>query len=231
LLEIENSIAILIFANSAPLDQKLKGIPGSTGLFDELTGNTLSIAKRTGLPYFPFTENEQKGRSFASRFCNAIQEIFDMGFEGIITIGNDTPELSAQQILQASEALENGKFVLGPSTDGGFYLMGLHVNWFDYTAFLNLPWQTPALSRAIKNTIGPVAGSLWLLPALTDLDSFADLKRLLRFATNMPPGILSLIQTLLTGISSFSRESGFRHLGMFTAPPYNKGSPFPVLAI
>jgi hypothetical protein len=154
-----------------------------------------------------------------------------MGYEGIITIGNDTPELSAQQILQASEAVENGKFVLGPSMDGGFYLMGLHVNWFDYTAFLNLPWQTPTLSTTIKNTIGPVAGSVWMLAALTDLDSFADLKRLLRLATNIPSGILSLIQILLAGISSFSRESGFRHLCIFAAPPYNKGSPFPVPAL
>jgi hypothetical protein len=154
-----------------------------------------------------------------------------MGYEGIITIGNDTPELSAQQILQASQALENGKFVLGPSKDGGFYLMGLRVNWFDYTAFLNLPWQTPTLTMAIKNTIGPAAGSLWLLPALTDLDGFADLKRLLRLATNIPSGILSLIQILLAGISSFSRESGFRHLGIFAAPPYNKGSPWPVPAL
>lgn len=149
-----------------------------------------------------------------------------MGYERIITIGNDTPALSAQQILQASEALENGKFVLGPSMDGGFYLMGLHMNWFDYTAFLNLPWQTPTLNRAIKNTIGPVAGSLWLLPALTDLDSFADLKRLLRFAMNIPLGILSRIQTLLTGINSFSSESGFRCFGISAAPTYNKGSPF-----
>ena len=154
-----------------------------------------------------------------------------MGYEGIITIGNDTPELSAQQILQASEAVENEKFVLGPSMDGGFYLMGLHVNRFDYTAFLNLPWQTPILSTAIINTIGPAAGSILMLPALTDLDSFADLKRLLRFAMNIPSGILGLIQILLAGISSFSSESGFRHLGIFAAPPHNKGSPWPVPAL
>ena len=99
---------------------------GAKDLFEALSRHTQNTVKKTQLSYFHFTEKNQKGSSFGERFTNAIQSVYDIGFEQIITIGNDSPHLQASQILETARTISKNKAVLGPSKDGGFYLMGLH---------------------------------------------------------------------------------------------------------
>ena len=75
--------AILIFSNSAKEDAKRKSFADSQ-LFETLTNETINKVKKTGLPYFHFTETQQEGTSFGARFSNAIQTVFDKGFTNII---------------------------------------------------------------------------------------------------------------------------------------------------
>lgn len=207
------------------MDQKVKGFQGGTGLFEELTSNTLKIVQRTGLPYYLITEHEQNGDSFGTRFCNAVQQEFSKGFKHLIIIGNDTPGLSSRQLLRAAEALRNGKFPLGPSADGGFYLMGLQKDWFDKAVFENLPWQKASLTRAIKESLLTRTGPLFMLPPLADLDSASDLKKFLRGTKNIPPGILKKIRDLLRPANRCWDETLYRDYSILIAPHYNKGSP------
>ena len=127
-----------------------KSIPKGQALFDVLNNNILKTVQKSGLPYFLYTEKEQNGHSFGSRFVNAIQEVFDKGFTNIITVGNDTPQLKTSHLNTAATQLEAHKFVIGPSTDGGFYLMGLEKSQFDATAFLELPWQSSRLCSSLE---------------------------------------------------------------------------------
>ena len=108
---IQHKTAILVFANSSQEEISHKAIPKSGLLFDMLTQRTLKTVKKTKLPYFHLTEEHQVGDSFGERFTNAIQMVFTKGFEQIITIGNDTPQLRVSHILDASGHLENGKEV------------------------------------------------------------------------------------------------------------------------
>ena len=131
-----NNTAILIFANSALEDASRKAIRSSENLFATLTEQTLKIAKASNLPYFHFTENQQIGNSFGERFTNAIKTVYAQGFDNVITIGNDTPNLTTALLNRAANRLQTEKFILGPSTDGGFYLMGLHKSHFVEGLFL-----------------------------------------------------------------------------------------------
>ena len=114
-----------------------------------LTNKPSRKVKKTGLPYFHFSEKEQQGNSFGERYIHAIQSVYNKGFENIITIGNDTPHLQTRHLVETAEKLQNNPIVLGPSKDGGYYLMGLRKSHFDTALFLKLPWQTSSLNRKI----------------------------------------------------------------------------------
>ncbi len=100
--------------NSSEEELKHKPIVNGQKLFDALTNITLKTVKKTKLPYFHFTEKEQVGASFGTRFSNAIQEIIAKGFENVIAIGNDTPKLTAATILKAEKELNKTRLFLAP---------------------------------------------------------------------------------------------------------------------
>lgn len=108
-----NGTAILLFANSPEEDLNNKCIPNGNVLFSGLTKHTLSVIGQTEIPYFHFTEAEQVGNSFGERFVNAIQYIFNKGFDRVITIGNDTPQLRPADILKADRELGPNNCILG----------------------------------------------------------------------------------------------------------------------
>ena len=70
---------------------------------------------------------EQAPGSFADRMTNAFTNTFAMGYKRVAIIGSDSPELTADCIMDVFERLKTKDAVFGPSTDGGFYLAGLSV--------------------------------------------------------------------------------------------------------
>lgn len=88
----------------------------------------------------------QKGCSLGERLKNAFLEMFAKGAEKVIIIGTDSPLLEARIILKAFKVLDIYDLVLGPSSDGGYYLIGLtlkHKNNenFYFPLFKNIKWQ------------------------------------------------------------------------------------------
>jgi len=222
---LQNKTAILIFANSAQEDAKQKAIPHTTKLFQELSKYTLTEVKKTTLPYFYFTEKEQKGSTFGDRFTNAIQAVFNQGYENIITIGNDTPQLKASHLIKTYKALAEGKTVLGPSLDGGFYLMGLHKSNFEPETFKRLPWQRFSLLHKISDILKNTDCFVYKLPTLGDIDGLTDIKRISSFIKSVSATILHLLVLL---IKIENPNWGFTKEAIFTLTlqlPFNKGSP------
>ena len=113
-----SSKAILVFAQSASRDALDKKLPGGECIFDHLTRQTIHKAKRTGLPVFHFDEEMQEGTSFGERLSGAMKSLFDKGFESLVVIGNDSPDLSTSVLRKAVSAFDRKKAVLGPSDDG-----------------------------------------------------------------------------------------------------------------
>ena len=221
----EHKTAILIFALSSHEELKCKKIHGAKDLFEALSRHTQNTVKKTELPYFHFTEKEQQGSSFGERFTNAIQSVYDKGFEQVITIGNDSPHLQASQILETARTISKNKAVLGPSKDGGFYLMGLHKVNFNPKAFKNLPWQSSMLLNHLKTELLSNTIELASLHALHDIDHLHDLKTIIKFTIGLPLHIIKAIQSIVLSDSLlFQIESPIR--GLFQSDiQQNRGSP------
>lgn len=218
--------AILIFANSSREELRNKAISKGNILFGSLTEHALNTVKKTGLPFYLLTEKEQYGNSFGERFVNAINSVFDKGFESVITIGNDTPHLKSNDILKASKSINAKKFVLGPSTDGGFYLMGLHKSQFHEGNFRNLPWQTTSLSKKIAGLIEAHNVQVIRLHILQDLDHPSDLKKVLNAYRTGFKKIIQLIISLLAPMKwNFHHQCILVRIN-FENKYFNKGSPF-----
>lgn len=221
----DHTTAILVFANSSQEELKHKTIINGNVLFNELTAHTLKTVEKSKLPYFHISEKEQIGTCFGERFINAIQAIFDKGYEKVITIGNDSPQLKVGHILEASNQLDARKFVLGPSVDGGFYLMGIHKSQFNASIFKKLAWQTSNLSKQILRLIAISAIETVQLQTLYDIDTVNDIKQVITFAYQIPKKVLVILLSILESKESTPTEyySFLPHLHFRTY--HNKGSP------
>lgn len=221
---MSNKTAILIFANSAEKEVERKSFL-SAAIFSELNAKTLKTVQKSGIEFFHFSEKEQVGHSFGERFTNAIDTIFCKGFDRIITIGNDTPHLKTHHLIDTLHQLEKNELVLGPSKDGGFYLMGIHKNQFQKEVFLKLPWQTSRLQSCIKNLVKTKYIKISYLEILNDIDVKEDILKVISSFKKISKSIFKLFlffinidkRTILfyklyTLEKSFSRN-------------FNKGSP------
>ncbi|MGB5499855.1 MAG: DUF2064 domain-containing protein [Maribacter sp.] len=226
----EHKTAILIFALSSKEELKCKKIHGAKELFASLSRHTHNTVKKTKLPYFHFTEKEQHGNSFGERFTNAIKSVYDLGFEQIITIGNDSPHLQATQLLETAITLSKNNAVLGPSKDGGFYLMGLHKVNFNPKVFKNLPWQTSLLMNSLKMELLSNTIELVSLNTLHDIDHLGDLNTIIKYTIGLPLQIIRAIQSIVLSNSIlFQIEVPF--VGFFQSEiQQNRGSPMLHLA-
>ena len=220
-----HTTAILVFANSAKEELVTKSIPKSEQLFEKLTKTTLSKAKKTGLPIFHLTEKEQIGSNFGERFTNAIAAVFDKGFDNIITIGNDTPHLKTQHLKNTVKQLKLGKTIIGPSVDGGFYLLGLQKSNFDVSKFKKLPWQRFILYNQISRWLQSESSELVKLPVLQDVDNVKDLRSLLLFSKTLSTSLILLIIGLLS-LKNRLFHKKYHFINLFPNRCfYNKGSP------
>ena len=108
---------------------------------------------------------------------------FQAGAEQVVLIGSDLPALEVGHLEQAFAALKQRPLVLGPASDGGYWLIGLNRSGFAQagTALMGgIPWGSDqvlatTLERAREQHLQPA-----LLPQLSDLDTRAALGPWLR---------------------------------------------------
>lgn len=218
--------AILIFANSAEEDVKHKPIPKGKKLFDALTKTTLKTVETAGLPYFHFTEKQQIGATFGERYSNAIQAIFNKGFDKVITIGNDSPKLKAHHINEAVKQLETNKVVLGPSLDGGFYLLGIQKANFNKEQFFHLPWQTNSIKKTLLALIVTNNNSkVSFLPYLSDIDSVEDIHYIFNFSFILPKQLRLLFLEIIKEFKIVINYYSLFFSSLKRSIYFNKGSP------
>ncbi|MEJ1221518.1 DUF2064 domain-containing protein [Sediminicola sp. 1XM1-17] len=219
------STAVLVFALSPSEEMLHKPIPKAAELYTELTKNTIHTVEKSGLSYFHVTENEQIGATFGERFTNAIQSVFDHGYENIITIGNDSPLLQVEQIKSASLHLANRQSVMGRCADGGFYLMGIHKSQFDAIEFKKIPWQTNRTAAAVLNLIQENNKAIVQLVTLTDIDCVQDLKDIIKLQSQVSDRLIQLMLYII-GFHSYHIEyKQYEYSEVHSECIYNKGSP------
>lgn len=221
---MKNQTAILIFANTAEKDAERKSFL-SKNVFSELNRQTLIKVEKSGIPYFHISENQQKGNNFGERFTNAIESIFEKGFQQIITIGNDTPHLKTNHLIETTKKLKKNNLVLGPSKDGGFYLMGIKKEHFNKQTFLKLPWQTSRLQRCISSISNTKNLEIKLLEYLNDIDKKEDVITIISSFKSISSTILSLLKRCFFNFKTFLKKINFHIKETFYQPNFNKGSP------
>ena len=116
----------------------------------------------------------QEGFDLGERMQNAFENGFSEGYERIVLIGSDLPDISPEIIHEGFDVLEKNEVVFGPAEDGGYYLVGMNKPQF--SVFQNKEWSTEGL---LKNTLSELKENnikTGLLQTLNDIDTFEDLK-------------------------------------------------------
>ncbi|MFB2877583.1 TIGR04282 family arsenosugar biosynthesis glycosyltransferase [Floridanema aerugineum] len=119
------------------------------------------------------TYKQQTEGDLGKRMATAFQTAFTKGIEKVVIIGSDCPALDSQLIASAFAALSQHELVLGPATDGGYYLIGLKR--LIPELFTGINWGT---SQVLQQTV-EIAQKLKLVVAylttLSDIDRPEDL--------------------------------------------------------
>lgn len=100
------------------------------------------------------------------------------GVDRALILGSDVPGLSADVVRDAARALASCDVVFGPSSDGGYYLVGLRGASALGVLFTGVQWSSPtvlAVSLALAQKAGLRVAPLHTLPTLTDVDVVEDL--------------------------------------------------------
>lgn len=119
-----------------------------------------------------YQKNLQNGDDLGIRMLQAFKNSFKKGYQKVIIIGSDLPDITTQIIDEAFLQLDSSDVVLGPATDGGYYLLGM--NTLHEKIFKNKNWGTDTVRAATLSDLKDK--KVHLLPALNDVDVFADIK-------------------------------------------------------
>lgn len=109
------------------------------------------------------------------RLESAFASSFAEGAERVVVIGSDCPDVTRADIAAAWNALERHDLVLGPASDGGYWLIGLRC--LHRELFEDIPWSR---TTVLEETLGRArcAGlSVFLLRELSDVDTEEDWRR------------------------------------------------------
>jgi uncharacterized protein len=120
-----------------------------------------------------FHKKIQSGRDLGEKMKNAFTTMLGHGFKKVVIIGSDCPEIRPALIDEAFGMLDYTDVVIGPATDGGYYLLGLKQ--MHDALFEKKSWSTPIL---LNETIGELktrSVPFSLLPELSDVDEEKDM--------------------------------------------------------
>jgi rSAM/selenodomain-associated transferase 1 len=118
----------------------------------------------------------QEGHDLGNRMANAVAQALEEGFDQAILLGSDCIELSETFIEDAFKALDDYRVVIGPSTDGGYYLLGLsHMDDF---LFDDMAWSTDSVLPTTIDRLEAREYNFKLLEEKIDIDTEEDLTKL-----------------------------------------------------
>jgi len=126
----------------------------------------------------------QNGKDLGERMKNSFEEVFTKDVQKALLIGSDSPDLPQEYITQAFTILENKDVVLGPSLDGGYYLIGFKSTTFTPRVFEDIQWSSPMVFQETMTKIQHSKLSVGSLPTWSDIDTISDLRNLVNRTTN-----------------------------------------------
>jgi rSAM/selenodomain-associated transferase 1 len=155
-------------------------------IYKELSGITLRFASRLPVPVYLFYENglpaeneripyfhymSQSEGNLGDKIIHALQYVRER-HQKIIIIGSDCPDLMPSDIISSIDLLDHVDIVIGPSEDGGYYLLGCRE--IIPEIFESISWSTSAVLRETLAKVESKGLAFSLLRTLTDIDTEAD---------------------------------------------------------
>lgn len=129
-----------------------------------------------GYAYLP-----QRGSDLGEKMKNAFLAAFAEGFSRVLIIGSDIPDIP-YALLNEALASDTADAVIGPSSDGGYYLIGFTRHSFFPDIFSGIAWGTATVFEKTMEIFAERRHSVHLLPQWQDVDRLRDLREL--FARN-----------------------------------------------
>lgn len=118
-----------------------------------------------------YQKHQQNGEDLGIRMKNAFKDGFNSGYKKVMIIGSDLYNLSSENIENAFKNLNDNDFVIGPTLDGGYYLLGM--NSLQENIFENKDWGTETVR---KDTLEDLKDKkVKLLEFKNDIDIYEDI--------------------------------------------------------
>jgi rSAM/selenodomain-associated transferase 1 len=120
------------------------------------------------------TYKPQGDGNLGEKLIKAFEDAFSAGAQRVVTVGCDCPDLNKEHIGRAFDALYLKDLVLGPATDGGYYLIGIKCPCG--ALFKDIPWGTDRVFETTVYLAQELGLSIEILEELRDVDRPADLE-------------------------------------------------------
>ena len=122
-----------------------------------------------------FHKELQEGNDLGLRMLHAFEHLFEKEYNNIAIIGSDCYELSTDILKDAFEALKENDVVVGPTYDGGYYLLGM--TQLQNQFFKNIEWSTDAVYDKTIELIKQKGCTYHVLKQLSDVDYLKDVPK------------------------------------------------------
>lgn len=138
-----------------------------------------AVDKNDTWPNDLYIKKRQSGPDIATRIIHALKNVFNLGYEHIVIIGSDCLELDERIIRLAFRQLEHFDTVLGPTRDGGFYLLG--INQLYPELFKATGWGTAQLTPEVLKIIHRLNKICFILSELANMVTVEDLNENIKY--------------------------------------------------
>ena len=120
----------------------------------------------------------QEGERLGARLLNGFQRLFGEGYERVVFMSSDSPQLPAAWIDEAFAALRGVDVVFAPAEDGGYNLVGLREL---HDLFTGVEMSTPRVLADTLERVRTLGLASRLLPVSFDVDEIEDVEKLRGF--------------------------------------------------
>jgi len=152
--------------------QKIYRVAGADRFIGVTPADSSGYFSRMNTEY-PLEIFIQEGKDLGAKMLNTFRARFDEGYERVVIIGSDSPSLPVAYI---GTALNSDKdLTIGPSTDGGYYLIGMYRRAVDVFSG-GIDWGSDKVLTQTLERVQKCGNSLELLPPWYDVDRADDLQ-------------------------------------------------------
>jgi rSAM/selenodomain-associated transferase 1 len=117
----------------------------------------------------------QKGDNLGEKMNNAFIDAFEDDFEKVLIVGSDSPDLPAEFINKEFDELDRHGGVIGPSSDGGYYLIGFKKETYCPEVFDDILWSSSGVLEKTLEVLERQQRRVYILPQWHDIDTLSDL--------------------------------------------------------